>query len=75
MGKRFGVPDLSLNPFEGFVQALRVAAEARRLEPSALSQLMQRVEAAGSVGEAYSILRAEVQDLARQCGFPRLSGR
>ena len=75
LGKRFAVPDLALNPFEGFVQVLRVAAEARRLDQSALSQVMQRVEAAGSVGEAYAVLRAEVQDLARQCGFPRLSGK
>lgn len=72
LAKRFGLHVAEHNPFDGFLQVLRVARESGRLSAEKQEAIERRASAAENVAGAYSILRQEVQQLAAQCGFPRL---
>ena len=72
LAKRFGLHVAEHNPFDGFLQVLRVARESGRLSAEKQEAIERRAGSAENVAGAYSILRQEVQQLAAQCGFPRL---
>lgn len=72
LAKRFGLQVAAQNPFDGFLQVLRVARESGRLSAQKQDAIERRAGGAENVAGAYSILRQEVQQLAAQCGFPRL---
>ncbi len=70
LAKALGVKKHDENPFEGFVQVLRVAQESGRLSRADYADIMKQVEASRTIATAYGILRDELMSLARQCGFP-----
>lgn len=72
LAKRLGQDDLTRNPFDGFIQVLRVAREAGRLGAQHYEAVIQNVGKLDSVTSVYSALRTEVQKLAMQSGFPQL---
>ena len=72
MAKKFRVEDLDDNPFEGFVQVLRVAKESGRLRSEDFALIMRQVESSPSLAAAYELLRNKLTSIARQCGFPGL---
>ncbi len=69
MARAFGVEKLDENPFEGFVQVLRVAKEAGRITAGDLALVLREVESSPSIAAAYTTLRSELMGIARQCGF------
>lgn len=72
LAKRFGLHLAQHNPFDGFLQVLRVARESGRLSAQKQESIERSAGGAENVAAAYSVLRQEVQHLAAQCGFPRL---
>lgn len=72
LAKRFGLHVAEHNPFDGFLQVLRVARESGRLSAEKQEAIERSASSAENVAGAHSILRPEVQQLAARCGFPRL---
>jgi hypothetical protein len=68
--KGFDIKSLEVNPFDGFFQVMRIAQEAGRLSAAHTARVLKDVEGASGASHAYTILRQELMNLARQCGFP-----
>jgi hypothetical protein len=58
------------NPFDAFFQVIRLAQEAGRLHAAYVARVLKDVEDSAGVSPAYAILRQQLLNLARQCGFP-----
>jgi hypothetical protein len=73
LAKKLGVKNREENPFEGFVQVLRVAQVSGRLSSADYADIIKQVEVSRSIATAYGILRDQLMSLAQQCGFPSLT--
>lgn len=60
-------------PFQGMVHALLIAQFAGRLSADRTKELITSALKSSDMGTTWRTLRVEIQELARQCGFPSLS--